>query len=746
MVQAITWRMSPAHIDESVRVLHDYMDEEGASIVVRVDEEWLPLVEVAGDDAELREWNEVVDGIGIEGECSTALTFLDGIEGGDVRVVFDDEVDGMVLWIGERPVLAVAGPAMSSLPKGLMHLEAAELTLEALDALAETETGRNLVSLDVGGNEHLSSLESPGFAARLAKLRALDLSELEGLCDVTPLSALTDLTDLSLEGCSGLKSLASLVAIEGLVELDLSNCESVQDLSPLGKLKSLSFLDLSGCSGLKDLSPLAELPALSELGLSGINTLPDLAPLVRIVSLTSLDLSECPHLESVATLRACGNLERLDLTGCAEARDFQALAECTNLRELALDDEELSAVVLAGAAVKRVDAAMVEENVDAWLGLLEQSKAPARLILALLPAVGLGAPSDWTRDAVATLVAHARGSVLPERGIWADLFGALVALGEPAGRTGVQRALEGLAPGTDTLMILRAALDVVGKSSDATWAYVMIDAALDPLLTTPRGSDIAPDAVRYYARKGHIAALEPWLELLGRVPAPLKPPPVQQPPQPIPSIEDDPAALGGLVARLVQKQPDSPPVAQLVAALVGLARERPDSHVVEPFVDHFARLIVDKSESVAVARLGASFSRLVAEHPGSAATGAIMSAVVNHWHAKPDDPNLVRMGEELATLMSEQPDHPAVAKFVQMVESARDAGVVGLARSVLEHQAVVNRSNSAQRESFVAGFDVRAARRALIRGVIDTLCAEDVLGNKPRIEVLEAVEADLADG
>lgn len=724
MADAATWRIAPEHLDESVRALRAYADEEGASVLVCIEGEWLPILDIDEEGAEAQVWDGEAEGISVEGDCSTTLSSLPGVEPGDVRLLHDEAVDGLVVQVGARPVMAIAGAEMREIPAGLLHLEGADLSFQALRNLSQSERGRALISLDVGGSDELGTVERPEFVELFPDLVELSLSDFEEMTDLEPLTSMLSLTHLHLDGCSRLRK-----------------------LDPLAKIKTLKSLDLAGCDKLEDLAPLSDLPLL-DLSFEGCTRLPDLTPLVRLVSLENLDLSECGALESVALLRACGNLRSLDLTGSENVTDVNRLSECASLRELDLDDEVMAARVLAAAAVKRVDGDYVAGEVERWLELLDEAAEPTDLLEDLLPAVALGGGSAWAVDALETLVGRARQERVQNRGTWQLLLDTLLAAGDPELRRGMELALSSLPPGMPPGPIVGPALDVLARVPDSAsrWARGLADAALDALLTTPRAAAVAPDAVRFYARTGHVKALDPWLEIVTQKPGSAESQSSKEKTQPdVRSIDDDPAALGGLVARLVQKQPDSPPVAQLVAALVGLAREKPDTPTLAPFVDHFAQLVRNKPDSSTVARLTDAFASALVERPAGAPAKRLVGQMTELVKMQPEHPLVAALMREIHTLINERPDSPVVTPITEMLDAARDAGVGVFARKILQHNALRDKAERAELDSFAASFDGRAAQRALIHGLVEALCAEDVLRNKPKKDVLKALEKDLVD-
>lgn len=746
MVHAASWTMAPEHLDETVRALHDLMDVEGVSILLRAGDAWLPLLDVQEDGARVQEWEEEVEAICIEGDVSTTLHFLEGIEPGPVRVRPDADVDGIVLYVGRRPVLAIAGEEMSGLPEGLLHLEGAALPVSSLE-LAASLVGKTLVSLDVGGNEALTA-RAPDFALGFPSLQGLELSALETLEDLAPLAQLRSLRRLSLEGCSSLRDVSPLGSLRSLTHLDLSDCPQVKELQPIASLTSLVSLNLSGCEGLRSLEPLSDLPALSLLGLADCSKLPDISPLVRVLPLASLDLSGCSGLTSVAVLRACANLRTLSLKGCSRVSGLPDLAGCTHLRVLETDDEVATAHVLAGCAVRRVDPQYVREHAEAWLGLMDRVDDRAGFVEVLLPALSLGLPESWAAAAVEDLVDRVKRAGVEDHALWARIFVVLRLLGDPSWRRSVERALEDLGPGSDVMAVLEPALGMLGGLGGthpaAAWARALADTVLDPLVTTPRARAVAAAAVKYYARAGYPNALDPWLEVLTRqTPREERLPSKRPAPRQVQDeAGDDAAALAPSFARLVQKQADSPVVAQVVTVLAGLARERPDAVVLEPLVALFAETIQRKPDSAAVARLWGAFDHVLRERGDGAIVDSALATLTGLTRTHPEHPAVEQLVQDLLDWAVLNPGSPVVARLTEMLDAARDAGLVSFGRAVLAHDAL--RAHAGEElEGYVSAFDVGQARRALVRGLMDALCAQDIVRNRPRAGIVAAVEEDL---
>ncbi len=182
-----------------------------------------------------------------------------------------------------------------------------------------------------------------------------------------------------------------------------------------------------------------------------------------------------------------------------------------------------------------------------------------------------------------------------------------------------------------------------------------------------------------------------------------------------------------------------------MAALVGLARQKPDSHVIKPFTEYFLQLVRNNDTSDSVVRLTESFCTLIAQKPQSHAATSIADQLKDDLHNNPNHPVVSQLTEELMALVAEQPNHPAVKRFTQMIESASDAGVAMFGRAVLNHSSLLSKTNTSELAHFVSAFNLSEARRAMARGLIDRLCAEDILRNKPRDGVLADIEKDLIE-
>ena len=86
----------------------------------------------------------------------------------------------------------------------------------------------------------------------LYKLKLIDLSDSQNLCQTPNFSGLPNIERLIFQGCTGLHALhPSVGGLKQLVLLNLKDCKCLEKLPHEINLKSLKILILSGCSKLK---------------------------------------------------------------------------------------------------------------------------------------------------------------------------------------------------------------------------------------------------------------------------------------------------------------------------------------------------------------------------------------------------------------------------------------------------------------------------------------------------------------
>ncbi|KAH0854702.1 hypothetical protein HID58_057717 [Brassica napus] len=91
------------------------------------------------------------------------------------------------------------------------------------------------------------------------KLRWVDLSQSQGLLNLSGMSRAKNLERLDLEGCKSLVLLGSSIEqMNKLIYLNLRECTSLESLPEVINLKSLKTLILSGCSNLQEIRIISE--------------------------------------------------------------------------------------------------------------------------------------------------------------------------------------------------------------------------------------------------------------------------------------------------------------------------------------------------------------------------------------------------------------------------------------------------------------------------------------------------------
>ena len=157
--------------------------------------------------------------------------------------------------------------------------------------------------------------------------------------DVSPLTALTQLTRLNLGGTavSDVSPLANLTQLETLV----LQYTAVSDVSRLAALTQLTELNLYD-TAVSDVSPLTALTQLTWLGLSG-TAVSDVSPLTALTQLTYLDLGGTA-VSDVSPLANLTQLTTLYLYSTAGVSDVSPLANLTQLTRLYLSGTAVSDV------------------------------------------------------------------------------------------------------------------------------------------------------------------------------------------------------------------------------------------------------------------------------------------------------------------------------------------------------------------------------------------------------------------
>ena len=246
----------------------------------------------------------------------------------------------------------------------MLDLTELEARGKGIAALTGLEHAVNLTALALGstwvhGGPHANPISDVSPLSALTQLTYLNLVGTDVL-DVSPLSALTQLTTLNLAS-TDVSDVSPLAGLTQLTALNLFNT-AVSDVSPLAALTQLTWLHLID-TAVSDVSLLANLTQLTELYLV-YTAVSDVSPLANLTQLTWLDLwgtavsdvsplANLTQLEwlslwdtavsDVSPLANLTQLETLDLTGTAVS-DVSPLANLTQLTELYLNHTAVSDV------------------------------------------------------------------------------------------------------------------------------------------------------------------------------------------------------------------------------------------------------------------------------------------------------------------------------------------------------------------------------------------------------------------
>ena len=170
------------------------------------------------------------------------------------------------------------------------------------------------------------------------KLRWVDLSQSQGLLNLSGLSRAKNLERLDLEGCKSLVMLGSSIEqMNKLIYLNLRECTSLESLPEGINLKSLKTLILSGCSNLQEFQIISE--NIESLYLDG-STIQRVAERIESLrNLILLNLKNCCRLKCLPNdLYKLKSLQELILFGCSALESLPPIKEEMGCLEILLMD------------------------------------------------------------------------------------------------------------------------------------------------------------------------------------------------------------------------------------------------------------------------------------------------------------------------------------------------------------------------------------------------------------------------
>jgi internalin A len=146
--------------------------------------------------------------------------------------------------------------------------------------------------------------ELPEGLEALKQIRTLDISHINTVTDLSPIAALTSLTELAIPG-NGLTDLGPLASLTRLKKL-MAYGNQISDLTPLSGLTNLEELNI-GNNLVTSLAPLSALTKLVSLEAGG-NAFTNLAPLQGLTSLSYLGIMSTEHVTNLGPLVANAGL------------------------------------------------------------------------------------------------------------------------------------------------------------------------------------------------------------------------------------------------------------------------------------------------------------------------------------------------------------------------------------------------------------------------------------------------------
>ena len=214
---------------------------------------------------------------------------------------------------------------MAAFPN-LLYLDLEYGSLEDISALSQYPDLRGLVLTDCDDvNDYsplmnLTSLESLGIQS--SQLKSIDF-----------IRQMPGLTSLSIEDTQ-VSSLSALEACPGLIHLSLIDNYEINDYSPVSALTQLTDLTLE----MNYEGTLPSLAALTQLQWLSVKYAGDLSPLKDAVNVTSLSLESCSgwELESITSMQGLNTLIINDFSSYVES--LEPLTRLPNLAALSLED------------------------------------------------------------------------------------------------------------------------------------------------------------------------------------------------------------------------------------------------------------------------------------------------------------------------------------------------------------------------------------------------------------------------
>lgn len=444
------WSMDPDRLDESFRVMREMSRGRRSGFSVLDPEGHWHLLACSREDGDTVDtWRGEVHGLRISPTIAR-LCFGFPLPGSGMRLHFrhDTRVDGLVVASGDQPLVALAGPRLSSIPPGLLFLRVSQGTpVDVLSAVLRDALW--LRGLEWHRCDAVVDLQMLAGLRELVTLRFVDARLLGSLRGI---GRLQSLRNLEISRGAALESLDGLREVPGLRTLRLDSCPCIRDHTVIRSLRSLESLAvtdagfdvalLRGSSQLRALSlrdvalgrqeaaghelDLEEHAGLVELDLGGTSWPADAGRLRGLARLRALSLGFNERITRVAALAELPDLRRLCLDGCIRILDFEALGNAPQLRELLYHDQAAASAVLAKCAAARRDSSEIFLNALAWTSDVARAEPPDDLVRSIAAAFATCNGEPWQRQVLIDLVRTARTrTMLDPRGTWRDVFTSL---------------------------------------------------------------------------------------------------------------------------------------------------------------------------------------------------------------------------------------------------------------------------------------------------------------------------------
>jgi len=152
--------------------------------------------------------------------------------------------------------------------------------------------------------------------SNLPKLKDLQISDCDKLCDTKGVYDLIELKTMRIENCKELKTIEGFEGLSTFDHLEIFDCTALQSFPGLQNVFSLTGIDCTGCSDLKDISGLKNSFILFFVVFDGCTSLENIEVFSHLTELSQISFVDCTSLKSLKPLKKTKSLSQINLRGC----------------------------------------------------------------------------------------------------------------------------------------------------------------------------------------------------------------------------------------------------------------------------------------------------------------------------------------------------------------------------------------------------------------------------------------------